>query len=118
MPHVRLVLRGLGAVALTIAVLSSLLMPATASVNSCPNYYLNFRDGTTRCCVATGACETSSCVENNLGKNFNCNQNKCDGVQCVPVLGCDPASTLKCLGNTACDNNDTSCAGIPRNTAV
>ncbi|KAJ9504845.1 hypothetical protein QJQ45_013623 [Haematococcus lacustris] len=53
---------------------------------------------------------------NNLGNNFNCNQNKCDGIQCVPVPGCDPDSTLKCLGNTACDNNATSCAGIPANT--
>ncbi|KAJ9530737.1 hypothetical protein QJQ45_014899, partial [Haematococcus lacustris] len=86
MAHIRLVFRG--PLALTSAVLISLLMSASATVD----------------------------VANNLGNNFNCNQNKCDGVQCVPVPGCDPDSTLKCLGNTACDNNATSCAGIPANT--
>ncbi|KAJ9530738.1 hypothetical protein QJQ45_014900 [Haematococcus lacustris] len=86
MAHTGLVFRG--PLALTSAVLISLLMSASATVD----------------------------VANNLGNNFNCNQNKCDGVQCVPVPGCDPDSTLKCLGNTACDNNATSCAGIPANT--
>ncbi|KAL6745267.1 hypothetical protein V8C86DRAFT_2949744, partial [Haematococcus lacustris] len=115
MAHTRLVFRG--PLALSSAMLISLLMSASATVDVCHNYYYNFSNEPTQCCVATGACETSSCVSNNLGTNDkNCNRNSCDGVQCVPVPGCDPNSTLKCLGNTACDNNAPSCAGISANT--
>ncbi|KAL6750893.1 hypothetical protein V8C86DRAFT_2795475, partial [Haematococcus lacustris] len=115
MAHTRLVFRG--PLALTSAILVSLLMSATATDDVCHNYYNNFSNERTRCCVDSGACENSSCVSNNLGTNGkNCNRNSCDGVQCVPVPGCVPTSTRKCLGNTACDNNVTSCADIDANT--
>ncbi|KAJ9516723.1 hypothetical protein QJQ45_027136 [Haematococcus lacustris] len=42
----------------------------------------------------------------------DCGTSWCSGVTYVPVPGCNPATGSNCLGNIACANNATSCAGI------
>ncbi|KAL6753934.1 Pherophorin-domain-containing protein [Haematococcus lacustris] len=109
MAYTRQALHGPGAVVLTCAVL--MLMSATATANSCTNFYKNAYY------ESTGICNTDSCVFNKLGIiDTDCGTSRCSGVTYVPVPGCNPATGSNCLGNIACANNATSCAGILADT--
>ncbi|KAJ9515765.1 hypothetical protein QJQ45_008669 [Haematococcus lacustris] len=119
MAYTRQVPRGPSAVVLTCAILTSLFMSATATFNTCTNFYKNANDDytPTTCCVDTGICSTDYCIFNKLGSlETNCNTERCSGVTCVPVPGCNPANGANCLGNIACANNATICAGIQADT--
>ncbi|KAL6746008.1 hypothetical protein V8C86DRAFT_3150345 [Haematococcus lacustris] len=84
--------------------------PSPSPSTGCSSYYRNSNWDDTRCCMDTGACETNSCAANNLGTDFNCNRNRCSGVQCLPVAGCDPGTAARCLGLTACEGSGSTCA--------